>query len=111
MSCRFVGGRPKSAPTLRTEGGTKLFNLSAPAANGSRKHAPHLQQRVSSVRWADQDEEPLTTEEIEENGKRLALKATPVEAQLEAEGPPDPLLEHGTRLAETGCGRTPLFEA
>ena len=27
LSCRFISGRPKSAPELRTEGGTKVFKI------------------------------------------------------------------------------------
>ena len=51
MGCAFTAGRPKSAPTLRTEGGTKVLML---------KHRR---------RWSD-EEEQLEREEEQENQER-----------------------------------------
>ena len=109
LSCKFVGGRPKTAPTLRKEGGSKVFSICAPAHD-----VANTKNQKSKVRWADTDDEPLTKEQLNDADAMLRgkfHKATPVEELPEAEEPLDSVLEDGRRLCEHNRGRTPLFEA
>ena len=108
LSCKFVGGRPKTAPTLRKEGGSKVFSICAPAHD-----VVNTKNQKSKVRWADTDDEPLTKEQLNDADAVLRgkfHKATPVEELPETPEPMDSVMEYGRRLCERDNGRTPLFE-
>ena len=132
MGCEFRGGRPETAPTLRTEGGTKAFAVHPdPVVTPRGLHQgsgvpaceKEMKVKLGKKSWptvSEEEEDTMTPEELEVFAFQIlglphntwelvkSLRVSPPEARAEVVEPSDPMIEEGHSIGSAGGGREPL---